>query len=994
MDTSEAVMSVVNGHLQDDFDLSFKVFHELMARKVTDILLVSSPYDAFIMEEEGRLAERIIQEYRGLNLSRPPKLTWVSTAREALNALSRNPFDLVITMPRLDDMDPSILGRKIKQNFPTLPVFLLAQKTSRLFLDPKYADRSSFDKLYVWYGNTDLLLAIIKNVEDRMNVDYDTQRAKVRVIILVEDSPIYCSVLLPLLYKEIVMQTQTLMEESLNSEHRILRMRARPKVLVAENFEEAENLYRRFKPYLLSVFSDVRFPRNGQIDDQAGFDLLTMIKQESPDIPLLNLSSDETNRDKAAKIPAVFLHKNSPSLHSEIQSFFVDYLGFGDFIFRLPDGREVARAPNLRTMEEILPSIPDESVYYHAIRNHFSSWLFARSEIMLASKLRPVKATDFSSVAEIKKYLVACIHQRRKGRQRGVVTDFVPGDYDPDADFVKVGKGSLGGKARGLAFLSTLLKENPEFQNKFPGTIIRAPKTFVISTESFDAFIGQNNLKDILGRELSDARISEIFLEARIPDWLSRALELFLTQTRYPLAVRSSSLLEDAQFQPFAGIYKTFMLPNNHFDLKQRLKQLTMAIKLVYASTYQETPQVYAKSTLHRIEDEKMAILIQQLTGREYDGYFYPAFSGVAQSYNYYPLSHMKSEEGIVHMALGLGKTVVEGGQVLRFCPKYPQFLPQLSTVDDILKNSQRFFYALKMDDFPKNFSSIDDATLVKLKIEDVQDHDPVKYLASTYIPEDHRVRDAVHPHGHLVLTFARILKYSAFPFTDILSKLLEVGRKGMGGAVEIEFAVNLPFNGNQKAEFSLLQIRPMVLGWQHIDVAISDQEIDQAFCYSSNAMGNGKIKDIADIVFVDLDTFDPARTVEIAAEISRVNKLLQHRERKYLLIGPGRWGSADRWLGIPVSWNDISGVGAIIETTSDKLQAEPSQGTHFFHNITSLGIGYITLSESDEDFIDWQWLKSLPFETQTVFLKHLKLDTPLAIKIDGKESRAVLLKK
>lgn len=984
-------MSVANGHPQDDFDLSFKVFHELMARKVGDILLVSSPYDAFIMEEEGRLAERIIQEYRGLNLSRPPKLTWVSTAQEALNALSGNRFDLVITMPHLDDMDPSILGRKIKQNFPTLPVILLAQKTSRIFLDPKYADRSSFDKLYVWYGNTDLLLALIKNVEDRMNVDYDTQRAKVRVIILVEDSPIYCSVLLPLLYKEIVMQTQAVMEESLNSEHRILRMRARPKVLVADNFEEAENLYRRFKPYLLSIFSDVRFPRNGQIDDQAGFDLLSMVKQESPDIPLLNLSSEEANREKAAKIPAVFLNKNSPSLHSEIQSFFVDYLGFGDFIFRLPDGQEVARASSLRAMEEILPSVPDESVYYHAIRNHFSSWLFARSEILLASKLKPVKATDFSSAAEIKKYLTDCIHQRRKGRQRGVVTDFVSGDYDTHADFVKVGKGSLGGKARGLAFFSNLLKENFELQNKFPETIIRVPKSLVISTEGFDNFIDQNNFKDLLGQDLSDARISKKFLEARFPDWLENTLELFLEQTRYPLAVRSSSLLEDAQFQPFAGIYKTFMLPNNHRDLKQRIQQLIMAIKLVYASTYLETPQVYAKSTLHRIEDEKMAIIIQQLTGTAHDGYFYPAFSGVAQSYNFYPLAHMKAEEGIVHMALGLGKTVVEGGQVLRFCPKYPQFLPQFSKVEDILKNSQRFFYALKMAGFPKKIDFADDATLAKLEIEDVQDHDPVKYLASTYIPEDHRIRDAVHSNGHLVLTFARILKYSSFPIPDILSELLRIGRKGMGGAVEIEFAVNLPFNGKQKAEFSLLQIRPMAQGLQHIDVVISDQEIDQAFCYSKNAMGNGKIEDIADIVFVDLDTFDPARTVEIAAEISGVNKLLKHRNRKYLLIGPGRWGSADRWLGIPVSWNDISGVGAIIETTSDKLQAEPSQGTHFFHNITSLGIGYITLSEGDEDFIDWQWLKSLPLARETAFLKHIRLDVPLAIKIDGKGSRAVL---
>jgi hypothetical protein len=986
-------MPIFNTHYSDDFDLSFKVFHELMAKKVTDILLVSSPYDAFIMEEEGRLAERIIKEYRGLNLSRPPKLTWVSTIREALDSLSGNHFDIVITMPRLDDRDPSILSRKIKQHSPNLPVFLLAQKTSRLFLDFKYMDRSAFDNVYIWYGNTDLLLALIKNAEDRMNVDYDTHKAGVRVIILVEDSPIYYSSLLPLLYKQIVTQTQAVMEESLNSEHRILRMRARPKILIAETYEKAEKLYRQYRPYLLSVFSDVCFPRNGEMDDQAGFALFSMIKKEHPDIPLLNLSADESNREKALKIPAIFLNKNSPSLYSEIQSFFVDHLGFGDFIFRFPDGREIARTSNLRAMEQILPSIPDESVFYHAVRNHFSSWLFARSEIMLASKLKPVKVTEFSSTHDIKKYLVSCIHKRRKGRQRGVVTDFTPGKFDPDTDFVKVGKGSLGGKARGLAFLSALLKENAQFHEKFPSAVVCVPKAFVISTEGFDAFIDQNNLKDLLGGDISDARVSRIFLDAKFPDWLQRDLKLFLAQATYPLAVRSSSLLEDAQFQPFAGIYKTYMLPNNHSDKNQRLEQLMMAIKLVYASTCLETPRSYAKSTLHRIEDEKMAVLIQQLTGSEYDGYFYPTFSGVAQSYNFYPVSQMKPEEGIVHIALGLGKTVMEGGKVLRFSPKYPQLLPQFSTVDDILRNAQRSFYALKMDVFPNGFGSVDDTTLAKLEIDKVLDHDPVKFLSSTYIPEDHRIRDAAMASGQPVLTFAGILKYDSFPLPGIVSELLEMGRKGMGGPVEIEFAVNIPLNNRRKAEFSLLQIRPMALANQSMDVKINKQEIAKAFCFSNHAMGNGEFQDITDIVLVNPDRFDPARTVEIASEIGRINRQLMQQNRKYLLIGPGRWGSADPWLGIPVGWNDISGVGAIVEALHDKLRADPSQGTHFFHNITSLGISYITITGNGEDFINWNWLKSLPPKTETAFLKHLRLDTPLTIKIDGRKSRAVLMK-
>ncbi|MBT8352850.1 MAG: phosphoenolpyruvate synthase PpsA, partial [Deltaproteobacteria bacterium] len=690
----------------DDFDLSFKVFHELMAKKVTEILLVSSPYDAFIMEEEGRLAERIIHEYRGLNLSRPPKLTWVSTAQEALNTLSDKEFDLVITMPRLDDMDAFSLGKRIKKICPKLPIFLLAHNTNRLLLESKHSDPSSIDKLYVWYGNSDLLLALIKNAEDRMNVAYDTERAKVRVIILVEDSPIYYSSLLPILYKEIVMQTQAVMEESLNDEHRILRMRARPKILVAENYEDAENLYRKFKPYLLTVFSDVRFPRNGKIDNHAGFSLLSMIKKEIPDIPLLNLSSEETNRKKAKKIPASFLNKNSPTLHSEIRSFFKDRLGFGDFIFRLPNGREIARASNLRAMEKILPSIPDESVFFHASRNHFSSWLMARSEILLASRLKPLKTSDFSNIKELKAHLFTSIHERRKGRQKGVIADFISDNFDPDAEFIKIGKGSLGGKARGLAFMSTQLKENSHIHEKFEDITISVPKSLVISTEAFDSFISENNLRDIPNSDLSDNQITEIFLQSSLPDRLNNYLKLFIEHVNYPLAIRSSSLLEDAQFQPFAGIYNTFMLPNQNLDPAQRLMQLVIAIKLVYASTYLETPRAYAKSTLHRTEDEKMAVIIQQLSGGRYGDYFYPPLSGVAQSYNFYPISHMKPEEGIAHIALGLGKTVVEGGTSLRFSPKYPQFLPQFSAVDDILKNSQRYFFALKMVDCSDHFES------------------------------------------------------------------------------------------------------------------------------------------------------------------------------------------------------------------------------------------------------------------------------------------------
>jgi CheY-like chemotaxis protein len=976
----------------EDFDLSFKVFHELMAKKVTEILLVSSPYDAFIMEEEGRLAERIIHEYRGLNLSRPPMLTWASSAHEALDALSQKKFDLVITMPQVDETDADVLGRQIKSKFPDLPVFLMIQNTNRHLLDRKYEDRNSIDRLYVWSGNSDLLLALIKNLEDRMNVAYDTQRARVRVIVIVEDSPIYYSSLLPLLYKEIVTQTQAVMEESLNDEHRILRMRARPKILVAQNYEEAVDLYQKYKPYLLSIFSDVRFPKNGNLDDAAGFKLLSMIRKDSPDLPLLNFSSEESNRKSAQKIPAVFLNKNSPTLHSEIRSFFMQYLGFGEFVFRLPDGKEIGRAGNLREMEDILPNIPDESVFFHATHNHFSSWLMARAEIMLASKLKSVKISDFKSIGDAKQYLVSIIHERRMGRQKGIITEFDSQRFDPDADFTKIGKGSLGGKARGLAFMSTRLKNSPEFLDKFKDVDISVPKTLVVSTEGFDSFISQNNLEEVATGDFSDEEIIRLFTTAQVPEWLKLNLEQYLNYARYPLAVRSSSLLEDAQFQPFAGIYKTYMIPNNHPGLSERFAQLLLAIKLVYASTFCESARAYVKSTFHRTEAEKMGVIIQQLTGEAYGDFFYPAISGVAQSYNYYPISYMKPEDGLAHVALGLGKIVVEGGAALSFSPKYPQFLPQFSTIDDILENSQRFFYALNTAGFPDDLAANEDATLEKLDIDEALNDAPVRHLCSTYSAQDHRIRDGVQASGYPVCTFTSILKYRSLPLAEILTEILAIGRQGLGCPVEIEFAVNTSFDAHQKPSFELLQIRPMAVNQYNLEVEISDEDISKAFCYSSMALGNGQFEEIEDIVFVNPATFDAAHTIEIATEIGNVNKKMILRNQKYLLIGPGRWGSADRWLGIPVRWTDISQVGAIVETTIEGLKADPSQGSHFFHNITSLGISYLNTSEGGQDFIDWKWLRSLPAKNETPHLKHVILKKPLTIKIDGKKSKAVII--
>jgi len=969
---------------------SFKVFHELMTWKVRNILLVSSPYDAFIMEEDGRLAGRIIDEYRGLNLSRPPRLSWVSTAEEALKALSRETYDIVITMPRLDGMAPYELGRKIKQTTPKLPVFLLTHSTAPVFAHPDWPEQGVFDKVYVWSGNTDILLALIKSVEDRMNVESDTRDALVRVIILVEDSPIHASSIIPLLYKEIVSQTQRVMEESINEEHRLLRMRARPKILVAETYEEAVALYRRFTPYLLCVISDVRFSRNGKMDDQAGIRLLSMIKRENPNIALLNLSSEEKNRRHAQDLSIGFINKNAVTLLEEIRRFFIDHLGFGDFIFRLPTGEIVGRAENLRAMETALPDIPSESLYFHGMRNDFSIWLMARAEVQLASELRPVKVTDFTDEKDLRGYLISCIQNRRKGQQRGHIIDFTDDEFDPDNDFTKVGKGSMGGKARSLAFISSLLKENPGLQESFPGLDIRIPKTLAITTEGFDTFLEDSGLHDLPFDTLTDEAITDRFLEAPLPGWLTRKLEIFLSNTHYPLAVRSSSLLEDAQFQPFAGIYQTHMIPNNEPDAAIRLERLAHAIKRVYASTFLAAPRAYANGTIHRIEEEKMAVIVQQIVGTRYDHYFYPALSGMVQSYNFYAISHLAPEDGVAHIAVGLGKTVVEGGASLRFSPAHPQFLPGFSTVEEILENSQRRFYALDMTDRGESPLSL-------LDIDTVRDHPPIRLMSSTYIVDEHRIRDAGPSNGHPVLTFAAILKYDMIPLPALLRELLTLGKKGLGAPVEIEFAVTLAdgWTGDKesKPSFSLLQIRPMAYGCIQTDVEVLPEDVKNAFCYSTMAMGNGCQGDSDRIVFVKPESFDPSQTLQIADEIGKINQQLKGQNRKYLLIGPGRWGSADRWLGIPVKWHDISQATIIVETTAKNLQAVPSQGTHFFHNITSMGTSYLTVGPNKKDFVDWGWLQGLPVEEETAYVRLVRCLSPFTVKIDGKASRAVLLK-
>ncbi|MEN8198508.1 MAG: PEP/pyruvate-binding domain-containing protein [Thermodesulfobacteriota bacterium] len=990
-------MRLDSGKMLPDFDPHFKIFHELMPFKVQEILLVSSPYDAFIMEEDGSLATRIISEYQGLNLSGAPRITLVSSGQEALEILRRHSFDLVLTMPNVGGMDAFAFGAAVKKIHPTQQVILIAHSLRGIHPLPESADCQAIDDIYLWCCESDLFLSIVKNFEDHVNVDADTARAMVRVIIMVEDSPVHRSFFLPIIYHEVVRQTQAVLDESLNEKHRLLRMRARPKILTAINYEEAMVLYESYKPYVFSIISDVRFPRRGTVDAEAGIRLLQKIRKDEPDLPMLLLSTEPANRERALEIPAVFLNKESPALKDKIHDFFMNYLGFGDFVFRMPDGRGIGHASNLYQFEQQLREIPSESIRYHAERNHFSNWVMARAEVALATRLHRDHVSGIEKCEDLRDDIVFKVHSLRRLRQQGVVVKFSRERFDPEIlDFIKIGNGSLGGKGRGLAFMWMQLQQSRGSHRILAENNVSLPKTCVLTADGFDDFIRTNNLHP--EKDVDDAAIAEIFLAAELPGWLEEDLHLLLEKVHYPLSIRSSSLLEDAHFKPYAGLYSTYFVANNHPSLSVRCRQLGDAIKLVYASTWFEGPRSYSRVREQGREDS-MAIIIQQLVGEETGGYYYPHISGVAQSHNYYPVMKMKADEGISHIALGVGKTVVEGERSLRFSPAHPKRLVQFSTVEDILENSQRHFYALDMSHAEE--LDRERSNLVRRLIQDAENEEPVRLLSSAYIPEEHRIRDSDMT-GMKVMTFASILKHKLYPLPEILQSLLDLGRQGMGCEVEIEFAVRLDRNIS-KSEFFFLQMRPMVTGGEHDDVKICAKDFASAFCFSHSCLGHGRFENMADILLVRGESFDAGATEKIATEINGFNSRLRAEERPYLLIGPGRWGSADPWLGIPVQWRDISGVGGIIELQNELLHADPSQGSHFFQNITSLGIPYLTVVEKkgdsprgcscdqESDCLQWEWLMAQEEYDDGEFVRHIRLDHPFVMKCNGREEKAVV---
>jgi hypothetical protein len=968
-------------------DSEFRKFHELMARKVQNILLVSTAYDAWVMEEDCKLSERIVSEYRGLNLSRPPRLTWASSADEALAFLAERTFELIILMPQLAEQEALGLALRIKALDLGIPVYLLSHR--EVFL-PGESPAEGIDRQFVWTGNADLLVALVKNAEDAMNVEFDTKNVGIRVIIVVEDSPRYQSSFLPTLYRELVVQTQDVIREGLNQEHRLLTMRCRPKILLAGTYEEALALFEKFEPYVLGVLSDVRFPRGGRLDPGAGVDLLTAVKGRRFDIPLLLMSNEPGNAKRAKEIPATFVDKNSADLLVDVRRFVLEQLGFGEFVFRDQDGREIVRAGSLYALEERLRVVPTDVLMRHSRLNDFSRWFFARTEFELADRLRPMSEKDFASPEQMRAGVIDLIRARRGQRQQGIIASFNPKDFDPATDFMKIGEGSLGGKARGLAFLFSLLSRLPGLKEKYPRVDFVMPKTLAIATEGFDTFVRLNDLSDLARLDARDEEVLTRFEKGRFPGRLRNQLKAYLAQVRHPLAVRSSSLLEDAQFQAYAGLYSTIIVPNNHPDLDARLEELLLAIKQVYASTFFQAPKAFSRRVSQRTDEEKMGVLIQQVIGQEYGGYFYPAISGVAQSYNYYPFGRMKPEDGVANIALGFGKMVVDGGQTLRFSPRHPNILPQCPTVESALRTAQTEFYSLPLERWPWPRTEF---SLSRRNIVEAEGVGPLNLLASTFLPEEGRIRDTASiPDRPRVLLFAPVLKHKTIPLAEILQDVLGVAETAMGCPVELEFACNLYPDSAVRPSFSLLQLRPMSARADQNRVTITDADRAQAFCLSSHALGNALKVDVRDIIFVRPDSFEVDKTVQVAREIGRMNARLTAEGRKYLLVGPGRWGTADRWLGIPVAWNDICGVAAIVETQSAQLRVEPSQGSHFFHNITTLGINYIMVSGRAGERFDWDWLLGQDVEAQDEHVVHVRLAQPMVIKVDGRSSCGAII--
>ena len=970
-------------------------FQDLVRHRIQDVLLVSSLYDAFTLTADGELDDLTLDEFLKLNLPHAPTLTRVSTGADALElALAedeyRNHYDLIISSLQLGDMDVLDLVKSLRKADLKTPVVVLSYDNRELDRFLQAHDTTEIDRCFLWQGDVRILLAIVHYVEDRLNVEHDTGKMGVQAIILIEDNINFYSSFLPAIYTELIHHSQRLIPEGVNVSQKLLRTQAKPKILLCSNFEEAWAYFSAYKSNVLGVISDVEFPKDGKLSPGAGMEFARKVREQQPDVPVILQSSNPGNESLARSIGGLFLLKDSPLLLQELRKFMIEHFGFGDFVFRMPDGRSVGSASDLNSLERMLLSVPGESLSYHSDRNHFSKWLKARTEFVLAHRIRPQLASDFATEDDLRWSLVRAIREYRDERNQLVVADFDRKLFDARARFYRIGGGSLGGKARGLVFVNMLLSEH-NLGSHFKNVKIEVPPSVVVGTDVFDQFLEINNLRDFAISVTDESLLIERFLVGELPDSIRLDLRAFLRLVTYPLAIRSSSLLEDSQYQPFAGVYETYMVSNSDSDLEVRVNQLEAAIKRVFASTFHPRAKAYLAATPYRLEEEKMAVIIQRLVGTSHEERFYPDFAGVARSHNFYPVPPSETKDGVAAVALGFGASVVGGESCIRFSPKFPRHGTHFGNVKEIVQNSQRTFRALTLDS--QDVAS--DVVLKEWGLETAESDGTLNMVGSTYSHENDVVYDGTgRSSGLRLVTFASILKHEIFPLAKILETILKVGEDGTSSPVELEFAVNLsPSDGTPK-EFGFLQLRRLSISKDVRTLDFGQIDLSELICSSESVLGNGVINDVRDIVVIDRDRFDRGKSRDVAAEVSRYNADLVSQGIPYVLIVVGRLGSSDPVLGVPVSWAQIAGARVIVEAGFKDFKVVPSQGSHFFQNITSRQVGYFTVNpDSNEGAVDWGWLASQSVLKESSYVRHLRFKKPVVIKMDGKTSRGIIYK-
>jgi hypothetical protein len=973
------------------FYLKDVTFVNLMMRRIYNVLIVANPYDAFMLEDDGRVEEKIYNEYMELGLRYPPTFTQVSTIEEAESILETTNVDLVICMPGNADNDAFTVARAIKDEFPDIHCVVLTPFSHGITKRMENEDLSIFDYVFCWLGNTNLILSIIKLIEDRMNIDHDIEEAGVQMILLVEDSIRFYSSILPNLYSYILVQSQRFSTEALNRHAANLRMRGRPKVVLARTYEEAMALYDKYSDNTLGVISDVRFPKDGVKDTDAGLKLLRAIRSHDEYVPLIMESSESNYRQKAEAEGFHFVDKNSKKMSIDLRHIMEEHMGFGDFIFRDPKTHEeIMRIHSLKELQDNIFKIPNDSMLYHISRNHMSRWLCARAIFPVSAFLKGITWHKLQDVEAHRKIIFDAIVQYRHMKNIGVVAVFDRGKFDKYAHFARIGEGSLGGKGRGLAFLDNVIKRHPEF-SQFPGVTVRIPKTVVLCTDVFDQFMDRNNLYQIALSDASDEEILRHFLKAQLPDSLIADFFTFFEATRSPIAIRSSSLLEDAHYQPFAGIYSTYMIPYLE-DKYAMLQMLVCAIKGVYASVYYRDSKAYMTATSNVIDQEKMAVILQEVVGNTYGDHYYPNISGVLRSLNYYPIGEETAEDGICSLALGLGKYIVDGGQTLRVSPYHPTRVLQTSEMETALRETQTQFYALDMKHVGDDFQVDDGFNILKLKVKEADKDQSLNYIASTYDPYDQVIRDGLYEGGRKIISFCGVLQQGVFPLPEILQMSMKYGSEAMRRPVEIEFACNV--NADKTGDFYLLQIRPIVDSKQMLEEDVAAIPDEDCLLRSHNSLGHGISNDVVDVVYVKTDDdFSAMNNPVIAEDIERFNRQFLADDKNYVLVGPGRWGSSDSWLGIPVKWPHISAARVIVEVALKNYHVDPSQGTHFFQNLTSFGVGYFTVdSNRGSGLFRKDVLDGMPAVEETKYVRHVRFDRPLRIMMDGKRQEGVVM--